>query len=106
MGDVIDLYAPERYCLNRKCRRVDCDRHCWSCGQAHDHNKADFPFCTVCELELETDEDIDLKGFWEPPGSTTQSAPRRRKRKYTRSSLDDVLRNIGHNWLREHLDGT
>ena len=103
MSNVVNLFAPERYCLNGKCLRVDCESHCWSCGGSHDHNLADFPFCKICELELETDEYLNLDGFWRPPEDSSL-APRRDKRVYLDQSLEDLLRDIGPQQLRRVLD--
>jgi hypothetical protein len=99
MGVVIDLFDPSRYCLNLRCRRVDCDRHCWGCGSAG-FVEPDFPFCKACAIELNTDEDIDLHGFWDPPEEDSLA---RQKRVYLDQSLEDILRDVGREWLNEQL---
>jgi len=102
MGEVIDLFERERYCKGRTCRRVDCDRHCWGCGAKHDSSDfGELPFCTACEIEFNTDEEVDLHGFWDPPAEPGL-APERRRRSYGHVSLEDLLRDVGHQWLKEN----
>lgn len=66
MNNVISLFDPDRYCLT--CKKVDCPDHCWGCGAPHAHDTDIAPYCTACVLEMETDNEPDLGGFWKPEG--------------------------------------
>lgn len=103
MGNVVNLFAPERYCMSAGCNRVDCDFHCWNCGTDHDQITSPVPWCKACEIEL-AEEDNDLGGFWNP---TPEQEPSRRKHSIEFKhvgSTEELLICIGNNWVKNYFN--
>ena len=94
MGEVIELFDRKRYCLDKRCWKVDCEKHCRSCAQdiLEDLEVHLCPACAASDFD-----DSDLYGFWDPEQAPPSPLARRRQN----TVVEEALRRIGDLWFSD-----